>query len=100
MTKVCIFYIYNSWLDILLIFFFETEEPLFFKILSGFSAYTNTKRIFDISNNSEGKLDCLDGIRSLSISWVIMGHSYGFFMSIAGKFNIYCRIFWFIKKQD
>jgi len=42
------------------------EEPLLFKILLSFSLYTNSKKIFNISN-MEGQLECLNGIRYLSI---------------------------------
>lgn len=58
----------------------EKEEPKLFKILLGFSAYTNTKKIFNVSNVGEGKLDCLDGIRFMSIGWVILGHTYVFLL--------------------
>lgn len=40
-----------------------------------FSAYSNAKIILSEKAENE-KLSCLDGIRSLSIMWVILGHRY------------------------
>lgn len=42
-----------------------------------FSMYTNGGKIFKCSRSkSENVLECINGIRSLSIIWVIFGHSY------------------------
>ncbi|KAI8422373.1 hypothetical protein MSG28_006233 [Choristoneura fumiferana] len=51
----------------------ETIKPS--EILSCFSVYSNTDRLMTI-NTKPGVLDCLDGIRSLSILWVIVGHTF------------------------
>jgi hypothetical protein len=46
--------------------------------LLGFSAYKNTKVLFAISNKSNPEhLHCLNGIRFISITWVILGHVFG-----------------------
>ncbi|CAH2096589.1 unnamed protein product [Euphydryas editha] len=45
------------------------------KIYSCFSIYTNTKRFLNI-NNPPGTIECIDGIRAISILWVIIGHTY------------------------
>jgi hypothetical protein len=57
----------NYWLLLLLV-----------KFLFGFSAYKNTKLLFSISpkGNSE-MLHCLNGIRFISITWIILGHVFG-----------------------
>ncbi|XP_045447505.1 O-acyltransferase like protein-like [Melitaea cinxia] len=41
--------------------------------LRSFSVYTNTRRLVTFTPNANA-LDCLDGIRSLSMIWVIIGH--------------------------
>lgn len=35
--------------------------------------YTNTKTLLTF-NNAPGAIDCIDGIRSITILWVIIGH--------------------------
>ncbi|KAJ8916787.1 hypothetical protein NQ315_005792 [Exocentrus adspersus] len=41
--------------------------------LTAFSVYSNGRKLFRISKNS-GELTCLNGIRFLSMMWVIIGH--------------------------
>lgn len=41
--------------------------------LRTFSVYTNTRRLVTFTPNANA-LDCLDGIRSVSMMWVVMGH--------------------------
>ncbi|KAL4708192.1 hypothetical protein ACJJTC_005334 [Scirpophaga incertulas] len=45
------------------------------KILGCFSIYTNTRRLLTF-NASPGALECMDGIRAISMFWVIIGHSF------------------------
>ena len=46
--------------------------------LINFSVYTNTKKLFDTALPKSGShIECLDGIRFLSISWVVLGHCVG-----------------------
>ncbi|XP_039753298.1 O-acyltransferase like protein-like [Pararge aegeria] len=40
-----------------------------------FSVYTNTKRFLTF-NKVPGALECVDGIRAISMLWVIFGHTY------------------------
>ncbi|WAR03139.1 NRF6-like protein [Mya arenaria] len=47
------------------------------KILQAFSVYTNGSKILDTSSRA-GNLGCLNGIRFLSMSWVILGHALTF----------------------
>ena len=45
------------------------------KLLLGFGLYENTSRLFNTNvPKGSGHLNCLDGIRFLSMSWVVMGH--------------------------
>ncbi|XP_063383497.1 uncharacterized protein LOC134669803 [Cydia fagiglandana] len=45
------------------------------ELRSCFSVYGNTDRLLTLTSKP-GALDCLDGIRALSILWVITGHSF------------------------
>ena len=45
--------------------------------LQGFSAYITLKKVFQVSpTNTANNLSCINGIRFLSMAWVIFGHSY------------------------
>ncbi|XP_045517699.1 nose resistant to fluoxetine protein 6-like [Pieris brassicae] len=46
-------------------------------LLSSLSLYTNTKRLLNFES-SQSTINCVDGIRSLSMLWVIYGHTYVF----------------------
>ena len=43
-------------------------------VFEGFSAYTNTKKIMKTSSGGRGELGCLNGMRYLSMSWIVLGH--------------------------
>ena len=53
------------------------------KVLLSFSVYTNAAKILS-TNQPSGTLTAVNGIRFVSMTWVILGHSYGFSISIAG----------------
>ncbi|XP_026315727.1 O-acyltransferase like protein-like [Hyposmocoma kahamanoa] len=40
-----------------------------------FSVYTNTRQLLTFTSNSD-TVECLDGIRSISIMWIIIGHTF------------------------
>ena len=44
------------------------------KFFLNFGLYANTKRLFDTTPPKGDHLSCLDGIRFISISWVMLGH--------------------------
>ena len=44
------------------------------KFFLNFGLYSNIKRFFNTDPPKGDHLSCLDGIRFLSISWVMMGH--------------------------
>ena len=50
-----------------------------YQLITAFSLYSNLEFIFQ-QNNQKGtnRLDCLDGIRSISMTWVILGHNFLF----------------------
>lgn len=45
-------------------------------ILRSFSLYENGKFLFNTTKRRGNSIDCLDGIRFLSICWIIYGHNY------------------------
>ena len=49
-----------------------------FAIAKAFSIKRNLYKIFSIHGSSEGDLDCLHGLRFLSMTWVILGHTFYF----------------------
>ncbi|XP_047985388.1 nose resistant to fluoxetine protein 6-like [Leguminivora glycinivorella] len=61
--------------DLYITFFLEKAPAETNKLLTSFSVYTNTRRLFTFSK-SPGSIDCLDGMRSLSILWVVIGHTF------------------------
>lgn len=44
------------------------------ELLTSFSAYTNGKQLFDTTKETVNAINCLDGLRSLSLFWIIFGH--------------------------
>ncbi|XP_052090838.1 nose resistant to fluoxetine protein 6-like [Mytilus californianus] len=53
---------------------------LFGQLLLPFSVYTNGAKIFN-THQPEGSLTAINGIRFISMTWVILGHAYGFILS-------------------
>ncbi|KAJ3657612.1 hypothetical protein Zmor_009399 [Zophobas morio] len=45
-------------------------------IIKAFSAYTNAKSVFKMSASKSSHLPCLDGLKFISMMWVIMVHQY------------------------
>lgn len=52
------------------------------RLLLSFSVYSNAPKILNTSQ-PKGTLTCVNGIRFLSISWVILGHTYAFGVGMA-----------------
>ena len=84
---------------ILIVFFSKTFDNNFFiflfiiqctrilgtleKVLLSFSVYTNAAKILN-TNQPSGTLTAVNGIRFISMTWVILGHGYGFGLSASG----------------
>ena len=59
--------------------------------LLAFSIHKNTAKLLKISPPSKDHLACLDGIRFLSITWVMLGHWYSFtFWQLKANNLLYC----------
>lgn len=47
------------------------------KLLKSFSAYTNGQKLFDMTESSSpNTINCLLGLRSLSVLWIMFGHRF------------------------
>lgn len=46
--------------------------------LMAFSLLANSEYIFSSSNTGSDRLGCLEGVRALSMTWVVLGHSFYF----------------------
>ena len=65
----------------------NSESGLGFQMLVAFSLVSNTEFIFQTSTKKgSNRLDCLDGIRAISMTWVILGHNFLF-----GSFFVHHR---------
>ncbi|XP_071156465.1 nose resistant to fluoxetine protein 6-like isoform X2 [Mytilus edulis] len=60
----------------------EYKPGLLGKLLLSFSIYTNGAKILS-TDQSAGSLNAVNGIRFISMSWVILGHTYGIFSPIS-----------------
>ncbi|XP_061188669.1 nose resistant to fluoxetine protein 6-like [Saccostrea echinata] len=58
----------------------KVEESTLEKLLLSFSFYSNSKKLLSTRRSSD-TLTALNGIRFLSISWVVLGHTYAFVLS-------------------
>lgn len=56
------------------------------KLLLSFSVYTNGAKILS-TDQGKDVLTCVNGIRFLSMTWVILGHAYSAPLSIAGMYS-------------
>ena len=66
------------------------------KFLLGFSVYRNTKALFKISSKKNPEmLHCLNGIRFISMTWVVLAHVYGNFAN--GNYPTNNNLFYTIK---
>jgi len=43
---------------------------------TAFSLYTNGKKLLQITDRREDSIRCLDGLRFISICWIIYGHTH------------------------
>lgn len=55
------------------------------KLLLSFSIYSNASKIFN-TKQPAGTLSSVNGIRFLSMTWVMLGHTYGFGAQLTGTF--------------
>lgn len=51
------------------------QEKVPHKLYIAFSMYTNGEKLFDITKSkSKNSIDCLNGLRGVSLLWIIFGH--------------------------
>ena len=53
----------------------QTNDSLILKVLKSFSIYTNGKIILN-TNTGKNHINCLAGIRAITMCWIIYGHTY------------------------
>ncbi|KAL4220888.1 hypothetical protein ACF0H5_019154 [Mactra antiquata] len=56
---------------------FQPIEPVWVQFLVCFSLYTNMPKILS-AKSSPGSVTCIHGIRFLSLTWVVLGHTYNY----------------------
>ena len=65
------------------------------RILLSFSIYTNATKILS-TNQPAGTLSAVNGIRFVSMTWVILGHVYAFGLSSGGRSSSFNSSYEFI----
>ena len=52
------------------------RSNIFTKSLLSFSTYTNSRHLLSTASVGSDHLDCMNGMRFLSMTWVVLGHSF------------------------
>lgn len=81
----CLRYSPVTFLLLYLFLYTHISLGVFGKVLMSFSFYTNGCKILSTSKGSE-TLGAINGIRFLSMGWVILGHSYSSARGYSGKY--------------
>ncbi len=63
--------------------FGQMDKPYWQTFLLGFSFYANSKKMLDCSKGNSGQINCLNGIRFISMSWVFISHAYTYMFMMA-----------------
>ncbi|XP_039271604.2 nose resistant to fluoxetine protein 6-like [Styela clava] len=59
----------------------KKDIPAYGKAILSFSVIKNTKALLD-TEQKEGNLECLHGLRFISMSWIILGHTVSFTLGL------------------
>ncbi|XP_063927803.1 nose resistant to fluoxetine protein 6-like [Zophobas morio] len=59
--------------DIYITFYGNQSSPM---IIKGFSVYTNGQKIFKMTTPTADQLPCLNGLKFISMMWVVAGHQF------------------------
>ncbi|GBP20422.1 Nose resistant to fluoxetine protein 6 [Eumeta japonica] len=80
-VAICVFSVigalvlFSTCYDLLYVFLYKKDPKEKSTLYICFSVYTNTQRLLTFKAGADS-LDCLDGIRAISIIWVIVGHTH------------------------
>ena len=84
-----------QWYVILLVIYSLTHTDLAVRFLLCFSLYRNVP-IIVTAKEPQGQYSCLNGIRVIATSMVVLGHTYSYIHRQSGKLWMRRWIFWWI----
>ncbi|XP_066275162.1 nose resistant to fluoxetine protein 6-like [Branchiostoma lanceolatum] len=67
--------LYTLWCGRILTFNLSSSQGIIGRVLRCFSVYTNVRKLLN-TKQAPGSIKCLHGIRFISMTWVILGHTY------------------------
>ena len=79
-----------------IILFYQFVSGTVSKALLAFSIYTNTAKILD-TKQPAGSLTALNGVRFISMTWVILGHVFAFSVPHAGMIYMKFPTMWYVR---
>jgi len=54
--------------------------------------YSNIRDIFK-TEEKPGQIHCLNGLKVLSLAWILLGHTYYWSIRFSGVVIVFCRLF-------
>ncbi len=77
--RLLLWYVTNLTLTKIVFCMTDYQSKLGYQLILGFSMYQNARKLLDTSGSKKPELiPCLDGIRFLSMTWVVIFHTYDY----------------------